>query len=193
MRVWIISDTHFHHGNVIDYCDRPWAGPDEMDDALVERWNAHVDKDDVVIHLGDFAFASISYTQHILNQLNGHIILILGNHDRRRPVAKWEEMGIYKAFRKPQRIGNSIYLSHEPNAAWKPENCNIYGHTHQRLGIPAHPSNHCVCVEQIGYAPIILFEHGVYDSIDELLSRFTELSAHEYARVVNYNGRRSNE
>lgn len=81
---FIISDTHFGHKNVLQF--EPSRNTqmridsfENHDEWLVERWNSVVSPDDVVLHLGDFAFNSAS---NYLPRLNGTIILILGNHDQ---------------------------------------------------------------------------------------------------------------
>lgn len=56
MRRFIISDTHFGHANIIDYCNRPFRDVFDMDETLIRNWNEVVGKDDLVYHLGDFAF-----------------------------------------------------------------------------------------------------------------------------------------
>lgn len=48
MTVFYTSDTHFGHKNIIGFCDRPFDDIEEMNRALIERWNAKVsDADDV--------------------------------------------------------------------------------------------------------------------------------------------------
>jgi len=79
---YFTSDTHFGHSNIIKYCNRPFKDAGEMDRALVSNWNELVKPEDTVYHLGDVAFASPERTTHIVSNLNGHKILILGNHDR---------------------------------------------------------------------------------------------------------------
>ena len=35
--VWFTSDTHFHHENIIRFCNRPFGSIEEMNDELVRR------------------------------------------------------------------------------------------------------------------------------------------------------------
>ena len=51
-----------------------------MDQTLIENWNSVVGPNDYVFHLGDFCFKGSPYWDKMLNQLNGHKFLILGNH-----------------------------------------------------------------------------------------------------------------
>lgn len=81
-KIYVTSDTHFSHANIIKYCNRPYSSVEEMNNSLVENWNSAVNNNDLVIHLGDFAWGRTiqSIKQH-LDKLNGNKILILGNHD----------------------------------------------------------------------------------------------------------------
>lgn len=82
MSRYVISDHHFGHANIIEYTNRPFSSPGEMDNALLERHYETMDDDDVLIHLGDVAMdmqngqETIEYFQ----QLNGDLLL-RGNHD----------------------------------------------------------------------------------------------------------------
>ena len=81
---WLISDTHFYHGNIRKYY--PWRqdwseGTSDMNRNLIAAWNTVVSPTDVVLHLGDFAFANRTKTKALRDKLNGTIILVRGNHD----------------------------------------------------------------------------------------------------------------
>lgn len=77
--VWFISDTHFGHTNIIKYCNRPYRNTYEMDTDIIIKWNNNIKNNDLVFHLGDFSFRPEKY----IGRLNGNIILIKGNHDKR--------------------------------------------------------------------------------------------------------------
>ena len=81
--VFLTSDTHFFHTNVLKYCNRPFGSVEEMNRALIDNWNSVVGPDDHVYHLGDFSFGNNEKWNSILEPgvLNGNIHLILGNHD----------------------------------------------------------------------------------------------------------------
>lgn len=78
---YYIADTHFYHANIIKYCKRPFQNAEEMNEYMIERWNQTVKPDDIVIHVGDFAMGNTLAQQKIFIRLNGHKILVLGNHD----------------------------------------------------------------------------------------------------------------
>ena len=52
-KIWLISDTHFGHTNVIKYCNRPFESSDEMDKTIIKNWNNTIKKYDKVFLLGD--------------------------------------------------------------------------------------------------------------------------------------------
>lgn len=78
---WFTSDTHFFHQRVIEYDNRPYKDVVEMQDCLIRNWNMCVSKKDIVYHLGDFAFGNPKRWKPIVDQLQGNIVLIRGNHD----------------------------------------------------------------------------------------------------------------
>jgi calcineurin-like phosphoesterase family protein len=80
--LWLTSDTHFGHANIIRYCGRPFRTVDEMDAELVRRWNERVGAGDVVWVLGDVALGSIKRSLELVSTLHGELHLVSGNHDR---------------------------------------------------------------------------------------------------------------
>ena len=53
--IFITSDHHFGHENIIKHCSRPFRNADEMDATMVDRWNEVVGPDDDVYIAGDFS------------------------------------------------------------------------------------------------------------------------------------------
>lgn len=80
--VWFTADTHLQHLKISDYVTRPFASLAEMDAYLIRRWNELVAPTDLVFHLGDFAMGDPRNWANLRRQLNGFIVLVLGNHDR---------------------------------------------------------------------------------------------------------------
>ena len=77
--IWFTSDFHFGHENIIKYCNRPFSSVEEMDEALIRRWNDTVGVDDEVFFLGDFSMSP--KVIDLVGLLNGDVHLIAGNHD----------------------------------------------------------------------------------------------------------------
>lgn len=96
---YFTSDTHFGHTNIIKYCNRPFMDAGEMDREIIRIWNETVKPEDTIYHLGDVAFTSPERAKHILSCLNGHKVLILGNHDRSGPKMKdWGFNEVYQSY-----------------------------------------------------------------------------------------------
>lgn len=100
---WFISDIHFGHKNVIEYCKRPWSNVEEMNAGLVANINALVGAKDVVRCFGDFSLNLAG--AEMVRQLNGEWELHPGNHDKVHSVMhknkqekKSNIFGKYKEF-----------------------------------------------------------------------------------------------
>lgn len=81
-KVWYTADTHFGHARIIELCGRPFSSVEEMDEALIHRWNAVVADDDIVWILGDLALGKLDDSLAKVAQLKGRKRLVPGNHDR---------------------------------------------------------------------------------------------------------------
>src|SRR5215469_5536961 len=87
--IYITSDEHYAHSNIIKYCNRPFIHTYEMEKGLIANHNSVVKSNDVVYHLGDFSFdREKNKIKYILSQLNGTNYLIAGNHDGCHPISK---------------------------------------------------------------------------------------------------------
>lgn len=154
---WLISDTHFGHKNIIKYSNRPFANTEEMDKKLIENWNNTVSKQDTIYHLGDVSFANKEKTIQIIDQLNGRKILIMGNHDFSTGTVKWWKDVFDVVIPYPIILKEHFILSHEPVSylSGSVPFVNIHGHTHDDSTFTISSNRYSVCVEQIGYKPIL--------------------------------------
>ena len=152
MKEWFISDSHFGHGNIIGYENRPFRDSDHMTKELIKRWNSKVGKQDIVFHMGDLTFLPKAQTIAILKALRGRIVLIKGNHDTHSN--KWyRDVGVHEVIEWPIIIHRFLILSHEP--MYLSENTpyrNIHGHTHSKNYISKKFFN--ASVEAINYTPV---------------------------------------
>ena len=82
MAIFFTSDTHFSHFNIIQYATRPFDDIDQMNAEIIRRWNTVVGEDDTVYHLGDVAMGKLEISLAHVTRLNGHKILVAGNHDK---------------------------------------------------------------------------------------------------------------
>lgn len=130
-----ISDTHFGHKNCMAFDARCFKDVEEHDQTLIERWNETVGYDDDVYHLGDVSWHNSTRTLEILNQLNGRIHLIKGNHDNKilknRDIQnRFVEITDYKEINDN---GKDIVLCHYPIPCFKNHFYgwyHLYGHVH---------------------------------------------------------------
>lgn len=89
--IYFTADTHFfdkHLAHDLHFANRDFLTASEMNAVIVENWNKVVKEEDVVYHLGDIAKVTSNrqgYQQvlQLLQELNGQIIFIKGNHDSR--------------------------------------------------------------------------------------------------------------
>lgn len=126
MKIFVISDHHFNHKNIIRYCNRPFSSVKQMNEVMIERWNNVVDKNDLVFHLGDFALGNRESIRKIRQRLNGTIILLKGNHDY-----KIDEDCGFIIVRGSIQLGNLI-LTHRPLQKVLDGFVNIHGHIHEK-------------------------------------------------------------
>ena len=154
------SDTHFEHEDVIKGSNRPFANIAEHDKALIANWNSVVTPDDDIYHLGDFAYNpfyrnSSKETEDkayetfaaILEQLNGRIHWVYGNHD---PIKKKNLMNALKQYfvwtgtqleisirdEDLEKKNQKILLHHCPWEEWYHKDnggWQLHGHMHNKL------------------------------------------------------------
>lgn len=138
-KIWLTSDSHFWHENILKYCNRPFGSVEEMNEALVNNWNSVVKPDDHIYHLGDFCFGNVEKWNWCLEpgRLNGHIHLILGNHDPERVFREGTLIERFDSidFQKILIIeGWTVILNHFPFASFS----NNYDHKVMALSGHTH-------------------------------------------------------
>lgn len=150
------ADCHFGHVNkkgtgIIDYCNRPFSDIDEMNETLIEKWNAKVRRGDRVYHVGDFAFGDF---MPYFKRLNGYIYFLLGDHDKDldkdlsfkgKPLFRRDGQGsqgfVYRdrILRRPFKVDGKkqdITVCHWCMRTWPRSHYNswhLYAHSHGRL------------------------------------------------------------
>lgn len=164
--IWFTADTHFGHANIIKYSNRPFSSVQEMDEMLVERWNARVKPNDTVWHLGDFAFhKSYDELNVLFKRLNGSKYLIVGNHDYDDTKRLfWESIRSMEEIRFGKQ---TVVLCHYGMRVWNKSHhgsIHLYGHSHGTL--PGNNQSLDVGVDCWDYQPI---------NYDEILERLKTL------------------
>ena len=166
-KLFLTSDSHLGHFNICKYCHRPFQSRSEMDQTLIKNWNAVVPEDGIVVHCGDFMLPhneDIKEYNKYLNQLNGRVLLLRGNHDL--ASLDWVSDKLI-AVRDQAMIvvdGVKIFAQHYPCAAFNGD-YHVYGHIHTLAdgscyGIDGdvtkvmRKNTYDVGVDQNGYTPV---------------------------------------
>lgn len=134
---FVVSDTHFGHTNSWEKFKladgvtpmRPFTSTEEMDEAMVDRWNAKVGPSDVVYHLGDVVINKKSL-KHVA-RLNGKKRLVRGNHDIFKDK-EYAEVG-FTALYGVRVFVDKFILSHIPlhvDCVTDRFKVNVHGHLH---------------------------------------------------------------
>lgn len=155
MRHWLITDTHFNHEKVKEYCGRP----DDFE-FKIENGLKLILPEDVLIHLGDICIGDDENVhKKYIKPLKCKKWLVRGNHDRKSDgwylANGWDAVshGIFL-----DRFGKKIYLSHMPFPIQPPFDVNIHGHLHNtghREGI--NDGKHInLAIENTNYQPVLL-------------------------------------
>lgn len=147
---FFISDEHYWHTNILKYCQRPFASIEEMNEAIIERNNEVVGKNDIVIHGGDTTLLSQHKFQKtgILQRLNGQHTFLKGSHDRwlsGKTLTRWEKHidGIY------------VVVDHYAGRVWPRSHYGswqLFGHSHGNL--EAWQNQYDIGVDNNNFYPI---------------------------------------
>lgn len=156
MNIFLISDTHFNHANIITFKNsdgtplRPFSSIEEMNETLIDNWNRVVGKSDKVYHLGDVAFKNAASLDSVFPRLNGDKVLIKGNHDILKPSVYLKYFRDIRAYHQLDKL----LLAHVPihPASLDRWRGQIHGHLHNNVVNDRKYFN--VSVERINYTPI---------------------------------------
>lgn len=84
MRIFVTSDEHHGHENIIKMCDRPFATTREMTNAIIDRHNAKVPvSGSLTVHVGDMFWRTLSTDDcfSIMRRMHGQHSYVRGNHE----------------------------------------------------------------------------------------------------------------
>lgn len=161
--VYITSDTHFGHSNVIKFENRPFKDKEEMDEKLIQNWNRVVQPEDLIFHLGDVFLSGAKRSECIASRLNGRKILILGNHDA-FSMTKYKNMGFmpykhyfYKGYLLTHKPAHETPLRIAVESGLLKQ--NVHGHTHSQIEGMEPSLYTCVCTEMTNYTPVLFDEY----------------------------------
>ena len=164
-RTCFTSDHHIGHVGVLSLkmnAPRPFASIAEHDETLVACWNAVVGPDDIVHHLGDFAYrCTAEHALRVFRRLNGRKHLIRGNHDELAEALPWagpvRDVARVHVQDSGMRSAVGVWLSHYAHRSWPRMHrgdLHLFGHSHGSL--PAVPGSLDVGVDCWGWTPVTL-------------------------------------
>lgn len=175
-KIYFTSDTHFGSNRTLELLRRPFESVEEMDNAMIEKWNAKVTPNDIVCHIGDFG------NFDVLDKLKGKVVLILGNYEKEdmkdnynNDFQAYRSALIAKGFLDVVQDGltikindENVYLTHEPLNCKK--NCfNLFGHVHKGCMCKSFGLN--VGVDCFDYNPatlddVLFFKNAIENHYD---------------------------
>ena len=171
-KLYFISDPHWYHKNIIEYCNRPFKSIKEMNETLILNWNKTVPRDGIVFLLGDVAWTGdIKAVRELIARLNGTIYHIRGNHCYQN---RWDRDVIIDIFEGRSMDVASItvqddeleqghmnfFMSHYPHLFWQRGSVHLHGHVHSGPTstaseiVPEHSMRYDVGVDNNNYYPI---------------------------------------
>lgn len=142
--VWVTSDFHFNHRNILKFEARRaelFDNLESMNEGLVKIWNDKVGDDDLVLFLGDLSFTC---AETVESRLKGHKVLVRGNHDL-RGAEFFKPFGFFKVV--SVAVWGKYVFTHIPihpdefQWRWK---INVHGHTHSRMINDPRYFNACI-------------------------------------------------
>lgn len=129
-KIYIISDTHFNHEKITDFCDRP----QDYEKRLFKSMS-RLTASDTLVHLGDVCIGNDKYVHRkYIQPLECKKILVKGNHDHKSHHWYMNNGWDFSCDSFDMVYMNMrIAFSHEPlawNGLWE---LNIHGHFHDLM------------------------------------------------------------
>lgn len=152
-RIFMWSDLHIGHKNIIGYCQRPYASVSEMNDSMISNYLEIITDDDIVIFGGDVGFMRDEQLHEIIAPLPGYKILIIGNHDLNRDgkVKKFGMNEQHLCLSVDVDRQYQLLFTHYPMDIVPHGTLNVHGHIHNKK---AKKYNFNISVEHTNYKPI---------------------------------------
>ncbi len=193
-RIYIISDHHLYHSNIIKYQRPEFNNIIEMNEYIINCHNSVVDHNDIVIFLGDFCFKKAP-RKDLLSRMNGYKYLLLGNHDDEDLIRCYGNLGFEGILTNAVKINNN-FLSHYPLRQKELDNLNFnllikefnsseginyHGHLHTK-DVGEKPFIN-VCCEAQNYKPILI---GHTKKLEETSDKPLLINSEHFEDILNY-------
>lgn len=188
------SDHHYGHKNILLHCPRAYGAYEniyEHDEGHIKLHNAVVSDRDEYWGLGDIGFrCPASYVRDCLSRMNGHLNIILGNHDK--PLRQALKKGLMDGLIKQDKVriigsvdpseatikqlkveGRHLILCHYSLRSWPGAfrgGIHLYGHSHEKS--PSYFRSFNVCVDQNNGMPFAA--QDIFQMADDFKEEFSE-------------------
>ena len=156
---WFTADPHFWHQNVIKYCKRPFKNQKHMNAEIIKNYQ-QVGESHTLIILGDLTMVNDSNRiEHLIRQIPGNKILVVGNHDRLKPKAYvnigFESVHSSLIMYNRKNPDKDILCVHDPALAvvWPRDKYVFHGHVHELWKIQRNLIN--VAVDVWDFKPVL--------------------------------------
>lgn len=167
-KIFFTADTHFGQLRTLEFSKRPWMDTKSMDAALIQNWNAVVDKDDIVYHLGDFG------ETYRISNLRGKIHLLPGNYDTGKDF--FDKMMFhgakihFGAYIELELEGQKFVLTHKPLEGIPKDKFVLFGHIHKLQMIKRNGLNvgiDCHNFSPISLETVLFYKNAIENHYDE--------------------------
>lgn len=190
--IWFSSDLHFCHELPNMYQQRGFQSADEMNLAIVQKWNRKVKPDDEVFLLGDLMLTDTEKGMTLFRQLNGVFHIILGNHDTttRQQLYAAEPNVKEVVYSTVLKYGGfhfylchyATFTGHFDTRPLKEDLICLFGHTHQKGNFYIYPGTE---IENGRMYHVGLDSHNLEPvSIDQIIADLIQKAQEEGCKVA---------
>ena len=128
MAIYVTSNMQLGRPNALSMYQREYENVDDMTKKMIDKWNETVTQDDIVYHIGNFAWDPKT-AQDALLRLNGQICFIKGEHDAALDTLKSKGMLRNRVTLVDDIVMLSqqgVTLSYWPLKAWPGKSSKFY-------------------------------------------------------------------
>jgi len=181
LNYWIISDTHFSHSKIHEFCNRP----SNYESLIIKHMHLCIRPDDILIHLGDIAWHNENIWNRMITSFPANKKwLMRGNHDTRSNNwylnRGWDFIGDSMTLTIYKKI---ILFSHKP----VPDgyyDFNIHGHFHNIDSTRFEPELSAALTDK---HILIRLEH----TYTPITLKHIIKTGHKYNKTINLLGQKS--
>jgi len=163
-KIWLITDTHFGHDKMVEYCGRP----KDHSYLILNNLEKAIKPGDTLIHLGDFCIGEDEKWMRYFHELTvaAKTILVRGNHDHKSD--NWYITHGFDAVVESfvnTYFGKKILFSHIPQKKQEGIDFNVHGHFHnadhrrtepELQALYDHDYHKLLAIENTGLQPVLL-------------------------------------